>query len=105
MPETLDFEKRVQDALQLPDEKKFYFNGYTFSITATDIIIVIQKDDQPIAYLNTSHTIAKTLVKAMTKLIENFEKDTQHPILTLSEYEERLKNAASARDRTENKSI
>lgn len=93
MSEGIDFEQRIVEGLKLPDERKFYFNGYTVSITPQDVIIILQKNNQPFAVLNTSHSIAKTFVEALSKLIEDFEKRTNHEILTLSDYEERLKDA------------
>lgn len=92
MTEPTNFDKRVQLGLQLPDEKKFYFNGYTITLSPQDVVIVLQNNDQPVAFLNTSHTIAKTMVEALSKLLDDFEKASKHEILTLGEYEERLKN-------------
>ncbi len=91
MSQQLDFHSLLQRGLELPPEKKLYFNGYTISMTPPDFIIVLQHNDQPVAFLNTSHTVAKTLAKTILNFIEDFEGKLDQPILTLDEIAEKLK--------------
>lgn len=86
-----DFEQKIQSGLDLPDEKKFYFNGLTASISIPDVIIVLQHNDKPVAFLNASHSTAKTLVTLLQGLLEDFEKNSEQAILTFGDYQERLK--------------
>src|SRR5689334_2592891 len=79
------FEALLQEALDLPDEKKIYFNGFIVSMSPTDAVIVLQNNNKPIAYLNTTHTIAKTLANQLNGIIKNFEKDTKRKIPTLDQ--------------------
>ncbi|OGO36237.1 MAG: hypothetical protein A2W35_10240 [Chloroflexi bacterium RBG_16_57_11] len=85
MGEEGKFEEQLRKGLELPPENRYYFNGYTISISPPDFVIVLKYNDQPIAYLNTSHTIAKTLAKVMTNIITGFENKTKQHIFTLDE--------------------
>ena len=81
------YEQQTQEGLALPDEKHFYFNGYTILITGVDVNLVLRKNDKPIAFINTPHSVAKTLAIALNQLLDNFEKKTGRPIPTLEELE------------------
>jgi len=76
---------QLQAASELPADKKFYFNGFTVAISPMDCAIVLQYNNQPIALLSTSHTIAKTLVTQLNGLISDFEQKTGQGILRLDE--------------------
>ncbi len=77
--------KQLQDASELPSDKKYYFNGFAVAISPMDCVIVLLHNNQPIALLSTSHTIAKTLATQLNGLIEDLEKKTQQRILRLDE--------------------
>lgn len=76
---------QLQAASELPPDKKFYFNGFTVAISPIDCTIVLQYNNQPVALLSTSHTIAKTLVVQLSGLISDFEQKTGRAILKLDE--------------------
>ncbi|MBI5290401.1 MAG: hypothetical protein HY872_00805 [Chloroflexi bacterium] len=76
---------QLQAGLDLPQEKKLYFNGYTIAMTPTDIVLVLMFNNQPVATLNTSPTIAKTLGKVLDALIKDYETRTGQKVLTLDE--------------------
>ena len=76
---------QLQAASELPLDKKFYFNGFTIAMSPIDCAIVLQYNNQPIALLSTSHTIAKTLVAQLNGLISDFEQKTGRDILKLDE--------------------
>ena len=76
---------QLQAASELPPDKKLYFNGFTVAMSPIDCAIVLQYNNQPIALLSTSHTIAKTLVAQLSGLIGDFEQKTGQGILRLDE--------------------
>ena len=76
---------QLQAASELPLDKKFYFNGFTVAMSPIDCAIVLQYNNQPIALLSTSHTIAKALVAQLNGLISDFEQKTGRDILKLDE--------------------
>jgi len=86
MPEQAEiFQAQLQAGLELPADKKFYFNGYTIAMSPSDILIVLLFNNQPVATLNTSSIIAKTLMKSIEGLITDYEKRTGQRVLTLDE--------------------
>jgi hypothetical protein len=78
-------QSQLQAGFELPAEKKMYFNGFTLAVTPSDVVIVLQQNNQPVALLNTSYVIAKTLVIKLGDLLKNFEEKTEQPILTLDQ--------------------
>jgi Asp-tRNA(Asn)/Glu-tRNA(Gln) amidotransferase C subunit len=67
-------------------------------MSPTDAIIVLQKNNKPIASLNVSHTIAKTLANQLAGVIENFERQTKIEISTLDQVVEAIQDANKNRD-------
>lgn len=90
MTEQSEFSDRLQIGLDLPPEQKLYFNGYTISISPHDFLIILQRNNEPVFTLNTSHTIAKTLGVTIQAMINDFERKTDQTILTLNEVSMRL---------------
>ena len=82
----------MQNGLELPAERQFYFNGYLFTVSPSDVTIVLLQNDQPVALLNTSHTLAKTLTTAIEKELKNLEEKTGQRILTTVEISAALSN-------------
>jgi hypothetical protein len=93
-----NFETLLQEGLNLPEEKQIYFNGFVVSLSPTDAIIVLQKNNKPIASLNVSHSLAKTLVGQLGGIIENFERETNIKIPTLEQVAEAIQNAEKKRN-------
>ena len=81
-----DFNDRIQKGLKLPSEKKIYFNAFTMSINNSDFALVLQLNDEPILFLNCSHSVAKSMSKVLKEVINNFEEGTSIKILSLDEY-------------------
>jgi len=80
-----DFDNLLQEALDLPEEKQIYCNGFIVSMSPADTIIVLQQNNKIVASLNVSHTIAKTLAIQLASIVDNFEKGTKTKISTLDE--------------------
>jgi len=86
-----DFKARLNQALALPEEKKFYFNGFAITITPTDVLISLESTHKTIALLKAPHCVAKTLVGKLGSVITKFEQETGYTIPTLEEMEELVK--------------
>jgi hypothetical protein len=98
MAENQDFEKAIQEGLNLPPERKIYFNGFVVSTTITDVVIVLQNNNQPVILLNTSHMIGKTLVAKLQQTLRSFEKGSGTHIVTLDKFEKKIQRKSNADD-------
>ena len=88
----------VQDGQNLPPEKKNYFNGFAVSITDNDVILILQNNGQPVAYLNTSHIIAKALNAKLQEIITGFEQGAEITIPVLEDLRKKLQGKVNAND-------
>jgi len=70
----------IEKASNLPEEKQIYFNGFTVGISPQDIAIVLSRNSRPIAFLNTSHSIARELQHLLTKLLDDLEKSKEKTV-------------------------
>jgi hypothetical protein len=64
------------------DCPKIYFNGFTTSVGAGDVVIALQCNGKPVAVLNASYTLAKTLSVFLANAIGKLEKATGNAIMT-----------------------
>lgn len=86
MPEQDDpLQTQIHTGLDLPPERKIYFNGFVSAVGQGDILIVLQEDTKPVAVLHASHTVAKTLSLKVGEIIKTLEDRTGRPILTTDE--------------------
>jgi len=92
MPENIDVQNQLQLGLGLPSDKKQYFNGFVASLTASDIVIVLQVYGQPQLVLNTSLVIAKELVTNLGMLIQDYETKTGQEVMSLEKLNASLSN-------------
>jgi hypothetical protein len=91
-----NLEKALQDGMEVSSDKFLYFNSFVVSVTPHDVLIVLQHNNQPISVLNTSHVIAKTLVKKLESLLETFEEASDSRIPTLDEIQEKIEGRKNA---------
>ncbi len=76
-------QKIAQDAFaQAPTT---YINGFVSGLGATDVYLVCQTNGQTTLVINMSLSMAKTLAQSLTGLIEQFEKQTGQPVLTMQQ--------------------
>lgn len=75
----------LEKARQLPRKKQHYVNGFALNVSPADCTIVLLTHNEPVAYVSTSHTIARTLAAQLTDLLDDVEKRTQQPIKRLEE--------------------
>lgn len=80
----------LKEALESEEIIKIYANGFASFFTNSDIGTVFIRNDKPIAVLNISLTLAKTLVEKLGRMIHDFEKDTDVKILTTTDIDEKF---------------
>ena len=88
MTEKPDYKEKIQAGFELPEEKHIYFNGFTITITGPDVLIILVKNNKPVAVLNASHTIAKTLAELLTNIMTSFEKENNLHVYTLADLDQ-----------------
>ncbi len=88
-------QKQHLDISEIPPEKRFYFNGFSVTVSAADCSIVLLNNDQPVGLLNTTHVVAKTFIEHLGRLIENFENKSGQTIYKLDELMEKLSEKKS----------
>src|SRR5579859_1781582 len=72
----------LRAGIELPADKKFYFNGIAVATTPADVVIILLQNGQPIVTLNSSHGVAKTLAENLGTAIENIEKQIGQEIFS-----------------------
>lgn len=80
-------------AVRDPSVNRIYANGFTIGISNADAHIVLSWFGQPLAIVNISYTLAKTLSLKLNKLVEDWEKKTKHPLATTDVIDEAFKDA------------
>lgn len=84
---TLLFEKASKD----PSVPKIYANGFANAIGNGDTTTILQQNGVPVAVLNLSYTIAKTLSLKLGALIKTIEDDTNNTIMTTNDIDNALR--------------
>ena len=70
---------------------KIYFNGFINSLGLGDITAVLERNGQPVAVLNMSYTVAKSLSASLGTVVARLEELSNREMLTTSEIEEKLR--------------
>ncbi len=79
------FARILEQGITLPEERKFYFNGVAVATSPADVVIILLRNNQPIATLNASHVTAKTFANNILQNLTKFEDLTGQTVLTLDE--------------------
>ncbi len=82
--------ERIRDALDNKELPTIYFNGFVSSTGTGDVLIVLERHNQPVAVLSTSFTVAKTLAQKLSGLIINLENITGNTIMTTENIAKKL---------------
>lgn len=69
------------------DIPSYYANGFANALGAGDLVIVLERNGTPIANINLSYTVAKTLALSISQSIAHLESATGRPMLTTHEVE------------------
>lgn len=80
----LEIKKRIEQS-ENQNIPEIYFNGFASNIGAGDIFIVLERNQSPVARLNISYSVAKTLALKLNGLIQTLENTTSHNIMTVDD--------------------
>lgn len=92
------------DAMPLPDSiqglltstaddpgiPKLYCNGFVNAVGPGDITVLLLRNERPVAMLNMSHTVAKTMVTMIGRAVAQLESDAGIKVPTISEIAQQL---------------
>lgn len=76
-----EHQKRIENALA-SDVPHLYFNSFLNALGTSDMLLILERHGRPVAVLNTSYTVAKTLAHKLGQLIVDLEKKTGNTIMT-----------------------
>ncbi len=85
-----NLEKKLDEAFKDPEIQKFYANGFVSALGIGDVTILLQNSKNPIAVLNLSYTVAKTLALKLGALISQLEDLTHNTIMTTDDIKKSL---------------
>ena len=69
------------------DIPQIYFNGFANGMTSGDVAMVLERNGHPVAVLNLSFTLAKTLSQKLGQMIAALEEQAGRPMLTTDDIE------------------
>jgi len=69
---------------------KLYCNGFVNALGSGDITVLLQRNSQPVAMLNLSYTVAKSLATKLGDLVSTMENVTETRILTTDDVNSRI---------------
>lgn len=80
--EKVTHQEQIESALEDKELPTMYFNSFITSVGTGDVLIVLRQRDKPVAVLNTSYTVAKTLAEKLGGVLAVFEQKTGNTIMT-----------------------
>jgi len=88
-----DLEEQIRNALQDESVPKIYLNGFVNSLGAGDVMVVLLRARQPVAVLNMSYTVAKTLAQKLGTMIVELENQSGNVIMSTDDVNEVMSRA------------
>lgn len=88
-PASANLDERLRVALS-SSVPRLYANSFIATLTTGDVMVVLEQNGAPVALLNLSLTVTKTLGAALSGVIANVETRMNQPIMTSSELEKAL---------------
>lgn len=82
MPDKKQTIELLSEAVKNDDVPKIYANSFGLGMSNADIHVVLQQMNKPVAVINMSYTLAKTLHERLGGLMANFEAKAEQQILT-----------------------
>lgn len=73
---------------------QYYFNGFAAGMGSGDVAVLLERNGLPIAFLNMSFTVAKTLALALGTTVGNLEQIVGQEMLTTHDVDSRMAAAA-----------
>lgn len=72
----------LKQALGTPGVLRLYANGFSLGLTNADAHIILHQFGQPVAILNLSYTLAKTLSLKLGRIVAEWETRTGQQLVT-----------------------
>jgi hypothetical protein len=69
----------------------YYANGFVNGLGMADSYLVLQTNDQSVAVVNMSLSMAKTMANNLMLMVRNFEEQTGQKVPTLDEIQGKMK--------------
>jgi hypothetical protein len=88
-PEQIHFD-RIAKAVANDELPHFYANGFSNAMTNTDIVVVFERATNPVATVNLSYILAKTLAQRLGALVTELETRLNIEIPTTSDIDAAL---------------
>lgn len=85
-----NLKERIEKALKDKEIPNIHFNGFINSLGTGDVLIILERNGQPIAVLNTSYTVAKTLSQKLGGIMTVLEQKTGNTIMTVDEIKTKM---------------
>jgi len=89
-PEAIDSKSGAPDLIQMaldnPSVPKIYLNGFQIGSTNADVMILAQQNIRPVAVINMSFELAKTLVSKLGYVMKRIEDETDTKFLTTDDF-------------------
>jgi len=73
---------------------QLYANGFANTLGVGDVVLVLERNDQPVAILNLSYTVAKTLSLSLSRIVALLEERSNREIMTTHDIESLFKDEA-----------
>lgn len=90
MATTENPEERIQEALASEVIPHLYANGFSNTMSNADVALVFEHNQKPIATINMSYTLTKSLASKLSRLITILEQGTEHEMLTTDDVAEKM---------------
>jgi hypothetical protein len=90
-PDQIEIE--IQGALSDASLPRFYLNGFSTTLGSSDVLVVLKQNNKPIALVNMSYTIAKSLSEKLANSISILEKLTGNTIMTTDDIQKKVRGA------------
>lgn len=84
------YDEQLKESVESDLVPKLYGNGFVISLGTGDVMLLLKRNEQPVAVINLSYTVAKTLVEKLGALVARLEQDTAHTIMTTDYVTEKL---------------
>lgn len=81
---------RLNKAIKDPNLIKIYANGFVNGVGQGDVMVLLMQNDEAVAMLNMSYTVAKTLVIKLGAAIRDLEEKTGNNIMTTDEVDKKM---------------
>jgi len=95
----VDIPALIDSAISDSEIPKIYANGFATAVGNGDSLIMLQLNRMPVAVLNLSFTVAKTLALKLGNLIKEVEDKANTVILTTDDFSEKFATKDDGEDK------